>query len=332
MLAARGGRRRTIAVTLLAGACYGACGPRERIVAFEQRPGEGADASLPPVPTLDGSVTPDATAEGRQDAAPALPFSTFGTPVLVGGLLDPTDLIQDPALSSDELEIYFASLKGGTYDIWTSTRSARDQPWSPATLVQSLSTPYADFEPDLGGDDLTMYLASDRPGTDFGTFLWVAQRTNRLAPWGVPQPLRLGTATSDRGPAVDARGLALVFYSDRGSGDLDLYLASRASTIAPWEAPVPLREINSSVFDWDPSLFRSGQGLIFGSRRDGDKTTSDLFEAARTDDFSPFLPPRALTELNSTGSEGDPWVSDDGHHIVFSSDRGGTVRLYEAWR
>lgn len=268
----------------------------------------------------------------EKDAGAVDPGRTFGAPVLVNGLLDPTDLIQDPSLSPDEREIYFAALKNGTYDIWMSTRTAIGSPWAPAMVVPELSTSSGDFEPDLSSDGLTMYFSSDRPGGDPNFQIWVSQRQQRSLPWGVPQPVNFGPTSADRAPSVDVRGLVMVFASERAMGTFDIYLTNRDAPTAPWGVPVDLSEVNSPVFDWDPAIYGSGLGLVFGSRRDGDQTTSDLFETVRASEATPFATPHPLIELNSKMSEGDPWLSDDGRHIVFSSERSGVSRLYEAWR
>ena len=278
-----------------------ACSARERVVGF-QRQGTPVDAG-----------------------------QTFSAPVLMTGLLDAGDEIQDPTLSPDELEIYFASLKNGTYDIWHSTRVAIGAPWSPGVLVQELATTSADYEPDLSYDGLTLYFSSDRPDNSTAR-IWVSQRSARTDPWGTPQVVNLGTTSADRGPAVDVRGLLMVFAADHRANDFDLYRSTRASTAVAWGAPVAITEVNSSVFDWDPAVYDSGLGLVFGSRRSGDRTTSDLFETTRASESTPFDTPKSLAELNSPMSEGDPWLSNDGRHIVFSSDRSGVSQLYEAWR
>jgi Tol biopolymer transport system component len=271
---------------------------------------------------------------GFESEGPAVDAgTTFGAPTLVTGLLDPADEIQDASLSPDELEIYFASLKDGTYDIWMSTRSAIGAPWNPGSLVQELSTTTSsDFEPDLSYDGLTIYFSSDRPGAAPTLRIWVARRQQRSDPWGVPQIVDLGTTQSDRAPAVDVRGLLMALASDRGTGDLDIYFSSRDTPTAAWGLPADVREVNSSVFDWDPALYNSGLALVFGSRRSGDQATSDLFETTRATYDTPISTPRSLVEHNSPMSEGDPWLSNDGRHIVFSSDRSGISQLYEAWR
>jgi Tol biopolymer transport system component len=58
-----------------------------------------------------------------------------------------------------------------------------------------------------------------------------------------------------------------------------------------------------------------------------------LFRATRATLTDPFSPPLPATELNGTvGNDNDPWLSDDGHHIVFDSQRNGRSKIYEAWR
>jgi Tol biopolymer transport system component len=61
--------------------------------------------------------------------------------------------------------------------------------------------------------------------------------------------------------------------------------------------------------------------------------TTDLFQTARSDVSSPFASRvDPISELNTSHSEEDPWVSQDGRHILFVSDRDGRSRIYEARR
>jgi WD40-like Beta Propeller Repeat len=260
------------------------------------------------------------------------PMTPFGAPVLVEGLLDPTNNISDPTLSVDMLEIYFASNKNGSYDIWMSTRAAVTAPWSAATLVTELSTSTNyEAEPSLSGDGLTLWFTSNRP-TNGLERLWVSHRPTVSDPWGVPEMMDWGTSNYDRGPTTDITDLNMVFYSQRVTNDpADLYLATRDSGTANWSPPANLTEVNSTAIDWDPGLFANGLGLMFGSTRGG-LAAPDLYETARSSLASPFSQPVARTELNSQQAEGDPWLSNDGRYVIFASTRSGVSRLYEARR
>ena len=53
------------------------------------------------------------------------------------------------------------------------------------------------------------------------------------------------------------------------------------------------------------------------------------FYAQATD---PFGPPMPITELNTSSREQDPWLTPDLRYIMFSSDSGGRMDIYEASR
>jgi Tol biopolymer transport system component len=121
----------------------------------------------------------------------------------------------------------------------------------------------------------------------------------------------------------------MVFASFHGS-DWDLYATTRASTADPWGTPTPLTELNSSQFDWDPALYLDGKSIVFASRRLG--TANSLFYATRAAVTDAFSVPQPATELN-VNDDADPWLSDNGDHIVFDSRRGGgPTKIYEASR
>ena len=67
---------------------------------------------------------------------------------------------------------------------------------------------------------------------------------------------------------------------------------------------------------------------MFASRRTGQGRTSDLFHAIRPDVAAAFADtPAPIAELNTDAWEGDPWLSADGRHLLFMSDRSGTSRI-----
>jgi Tol biopolymer transport system component len=259
-------------------------------------------------------------------------WTPFGTPQLIAGLRSDTDDIQDPSLTFEELEIYFTSPTGGINDIWVSTRTVASDPWGPSTLVAELSSPQNDEDPEVSVDGLTMYLTSDRGGN--GRRLYMSQRRTRDTPWGMPALVAgLGTSTLDEAPTLDRSQLHFAFASQRGTASTThLFAATRPDASAMWQAVVELSALNSAWQDSDPALFSDGAGLLFASRRLTQGGTTDLFQAARADASSPFASLAPIAELNTAAAEEDPWMSQDGKHIVFVSDRNGHSRIYEAWR
>ena len=78
----------------------------------------------------------------------------------------------------------------------------------------------------------------------------------------------LNTPSIDGCPAQSPDGLSLYLASNRpgGKGGLDIWMAARASTTAPWGAPQNLGEpINSAADDFCPTPVGKG-GLFFVSR------------------------------------------------------------------
>jgi Tol biopolymer transport system component len=269
-----------------------------------------------------------------RERAPVNTWIPFGTPAMVAGLRSVTDDVQDPSLGADELEIYFTSPTRGINDIWRSQRASPADPWGASSLVAELSSPEVDEDPELAPDGLSIYLSSDRQGESSVMQVWLARRPGRDQPWGAPQRvLGLGASSADVAPSVDTSGLMMIFASLRGTPDFHLFSASRPDPSAPWEQVDELVEINSAWQDRDPAVFNQGRGLIFTSRRTGQGRTADLFHVSRSDVSMPFVAaPEAITDLNTDTWEGDPWISANGQHLLFVSDRSGTSRIYEARR
>ena len=271
---------------------------------------------------------------GRDGGGGPAGWIPFAAPALVAGLRGDTDDIQDPALTGDELELMFTSATGGINDIWSSRRASATGAWEPSVLVNELASPGNDEDPDVSEDGLTIHFASDRAGD--GMRLYVSRRAARDQPWMPPQPeTDLGASLLDRAPSLDAAQLQMVFASQRGTATVPhLFSAIRTGPGAVWQDIVELTAINSAWQDVDPALFAAGRGLIFISRRTGQGRTADLYRTARADERVSFdIAPVTIDELNTAdSSEGDPWVSQDGRHILFASDRSGRNRIYEARR
>jgi hypothetical protein len=112
---------------------------------------------------------------------------------------------------------------------------------------------------------------------------------------------------------------------------LDLLGASRPSAAEPWGAPVALANLSSEVYEADGHLDASGLRLYFAGELDGGQGR-DIYLAERESPDGDFAPAARLVELSSDSRDEDPWVSPDGHVIVFSSDRTGDQELYWAAR
>ena len=277
----------------------------------------------------DAGGNPSDAAGSQGDVGPG---TSFGTPQPVTGLRSDTDDVQDPSLTFEELEIYFTSPTGGQNDIWVSRRTVATDPWGPSTLVSELSTPQNDQDPEVSVDGLIMYLASDRGGA--GMRLYACRRRTRDTPWEAPGLVSsLGPSTLDEAPGLDRTQLNLAFASQRGAAARPhLFAATRPDADAMWQSASEITALNSAWEDTDPALFADGTGLAFASRRLTQGGTADLFLAVRPSESAPFASLVAMSELNTAASEEGPWMSQNGKHIFFVSDRSGHKRIYEARR
>jgi Tol biopolymer transport system component len=195
-----------------------------------------------------------------------------------------------------------------------------------------LSSGALDETPEVSADGLTIYLASERAGTlpAGEEHIWVSHRATRAATWDPPtQVTELVLGSKDLSPSLQRDQLAMAFASFDGT-DWDLYMTTRSSIADKWGPPTALSELNSPQYDWDPALYRGGNSIVFASRRLG--TTNSLFHATRGSATDHFSAPQPAAELN-VNDDADPWLSDNGKHIVFDSRRlGGPIRIFEAFR
>lgn len=106
---------------------------------------------------------------------------TLGPAVAVVELNDPTATDQGVSLRKDGREIFFFSTRRGGLggnDLWTSSRSNANDPWSaPTNLGAPVNSSAADQQPNVTFDGRTLLFASNRTGGFGGTDIWMSTRT-----------------------------------------------------------------------------------------------------------------------------------------------------------
>jgi hypothetical protein len=266
------------------------------------------------------------------DASPidTPPLGPFGPASLISASV-PGDNDEDCTMSGDQLELYFSSTRFGLRgDIYVLTRPDVMTAWSPPVAAGALNTTEWEATPEISSDGLTMWLTSTRLTIMNANDLFVATRATAGSPWSTPVRVdELSVAnTYIYGAAPIASGLVMVFASTR-SGNFDLFLTTRASTSEPWNPPQPISELNTAAGEIDPFLTEDGLRLYFATDASGN---DEIMVATRSSTTEPFGTPVPLADLNSTANDQDLWMSADGHHVVFSSNRNGDKDVFEAFR
>lgn len=109
----------------------------------------------------------------------------------------------------------------------------------------------------------------------------------------------------------------------------DLFVTSRSNTTATWSTPVSAPELSSSAADDEPFLTADGLTCLFSSNRGGDY---DIYIASRPARTAPFSTPVLLAEVATADDETDPWLSPDGHLLLFTRGVSTARDIYAATR
>ena len=153
-------------------------------------------------------------------------------------------------------------------------------------------------------------------------------------------PTNLGppvNSTAGEGPDdITADGLSLFLTSDQygGSGQADIWVATRATTEDDWGIPVNLGPtVNSSAWDGASSISADGLSLFFSSFRPGGYGfLTDIWLTTRPSVSDPWGTPINLGPVVNTSRYDERLdISDDGLTLLFSSNRPGGLGQSDIW-
>jgi len=264
-------------------------------------------------------------------------YSDWAAPTNVGPLINSAFIEGGPAVSKDGLSLYFASGRPGGFgnqDIWVSRRFGQDDPWGPPVNVGgTVNGPTMDGAPALSRDEHWLFFNSNRPGGFGGNDIWASYRASTKDDFGWQPAVNLGVASNtpfqNAGATYfqsDEDGRAfLMFQSDRpgGFGATDIY----QSEILPdgsFAAPILVSELNSTDFDFRPSVRFDGLEIIFSSNRTGSLGGVDMWAATRRSVFEAWSTPINLgPNVNSSDDDQQPYIAGDRQTLYFVSNRPG---------
>jgi len=200
--------------------------------------------------------------------------------------------------------------------------------WSAPTNVSSVNTSFGESAPAISKNGLSLYFASNHPGSIDEADLWVAQRSSVDDPWGPAVNLfMLNSDAFDQSPALSRDEHYLFFGTNRpgGRGGLDIWVSHREQIHddLAWEPPIPITEVNSSVNDAGPTYFENEGGrpqLYFQSQRPGGAGQADIYVSEQQEDGT-WSAPQRVVELSTKFQEQRPSIRFDGLEIVIQSNR-----------
>ncbi len=262
----------------------------------------------------------------------------FGTPTNLGPAINSSSDDICGSISADGLSLYFHSERtggSGRFDIWMTTRPTKDDPWGePVNLGPIVNSSADETFPSIAADGLSLYFgdghfwrASPRPGGLGSCDIWVTSRPTTSDLWGPPVNLGgpVNTVYHESAPSISSDGLSLFFDSKRpgGSGNVDLWVTTRATTSDPWTEPVNLGPtVNSSSIDAAPSISADGLVLFIDGNGPGMLGINDLWFTTRPSVSDYFGTPVNLgSPLNTSEVDATPCISADGSTLYFASDR-----------
>lgn len=320
-------------------------------------PGEGSSGS--PSTTTSGGTSGDATvvvdgstavggSSGASSAGPTSadggssseggsssggpveePLGPFGPPVEVVELNEPFSAEDDPTLTGDMLEIFFASTRNASEDVFTSTRASVDDPWNPPVEAVELNTISTETTPEVSIDGLVLTVASNRAGA-LGTDIYISWRATRADPWVAPVPLAMvNTPNNDFGATLspDMSQLFLCWDNQPGGvGQGDVWQTAIDLEMLMVGVPTLVAELSTPQAECTVSMSLDQRELFFETTRlvDGGDVTYDwdVWMAVREDAADPWGAPVRVTEIDTPDFDDiDPWLSLDRRTLYMASNR-----------
>ena len=235
-------------------------------------------------------------------------------------------MIFDRALSDQEiLEIYYTGMG--------------DTEWTVGVPVMAVNTEYAEWDPFLSADGLSLYYSKGKTNTFYFHRLYQAMRQEPFGPFtSIKEISELNYSGGHiQDPWVSSDNLRLYYMRTEPGNYWRLKFSERAAVDDPWPVGVNISELNVlNQMLRSPTLTADELTIFFSSFPTnpipGGEGGDDIWMATRPDRYSPFGNITNQIGINSTANEGGPSVSPDGLTIVFDFHNNGPAQLFKATR
>ncbi|MEM9227958.1 MAG: hypothetical protein AAGA45_08305, partial [Verrucomicrobiota bacterium] len=232
-----------------------------------------------------------------------------------------------PTFDPQTNELYFMRRTPGQFDYTVYRTALTDDGWT-TPVIAPFSGTYRDAAPHLSPDGQRLYFDSRRPDkhvTEGSINIWYTEREGKG--WSSPCLVKEAsindvnepkTGVDEFGPAVDAAG-QLYFYSFRQPyrGGKPYYLTSAEEPRLVRDDDLP--DPSASTFISYLYISPDGKLAIMEGQAHGRRDT-DLFFARKQANGS-WSAVWEVPQVNTRASEGGPYLTPDGQHLLFVSDR-----------
>jgi Tol biopolymer transport system component len=237
--------------------------------------------------------------------------------------------------SPDELSVYFTSLRGGRYEIYSATRSSLDADFKPAFKVANIGSTFADLNPSVTADGLTLFFDSGRTGA---WALYTATREAPGDPWSAGKefaPLLHGPEIAEGMPYVLPKGDVVYFQSNRSADKLLHVFRLARDAGGTWSSPQLVTGFSTN-YEFSPAVSSDELALYFATDRDASTAEGDydIWMATRQTKTAVFASPKLVAGVNTTLGETPSWISADACRLYFTRRIGDSydARVYMATR
>jgi len=198
--------------------------------------------------------------------------------------------------------------------------------WTEPVPLSEINTEFGDGWPFLSSDGMTLYFSRWENPTGHYAQLYMATRTTQIDYFpGVTQIDELAyTGGHVRSAWVSPDNLRMYFLRTE-PGARRIKVSKRESVSLPWGEPQNLTEINNIGNVDNPKLSSDELTIVFNVYLN--KSDSFLFQATRSDRYSPFTNIREIRELN-TSNEKALYLSPDGLTLCFARNDDGASHSY----
>lgn len=263
--------------------------------------------------TTDGSMQGDGGGSAGIDAPVQL--GPWGAPMKVNGAASATNNEDDPTLSSNGLELYYAvATPTGDKNLYRMTRASRSDPFSNPTALTAFNTANTDEGPRLSYDDLTIYFGQEGD-------IYQATRASIDQPFGAISLVPgVDTANYEKWLAVCGDGVHFMVSRENGTNGQDLYEGQLGQG-----AGTRVAELSSVASEISTFVSKDCLTAMFASNRVAGST--EIYMSTRTAIDQPWGAPTLAPAPFATGPDNeDAGYTPDNRLFVFAANPDGTTK------